>query len=85
MNEITIPLKITYDPKREKNSIHLKFDDMCVNITDDKGNIVGSIDVCIGGGIEFKIEENKKIYFASTKDLWNAFVKMMGYEKYIIE
>lgn len=73
-----IPFEISFDPSREKNFIHLKFNDCQATLNDENGNEIGHICGTMGGGLEMTLEEDGRIFYADAATIWNAFVNMLG-------
>jgi len=73
MNEIdvVVPLKLTMDPNRVKNTLHMTYGDTCVEITDKKTKKeLGYTISCLGGAIEVCV--GKYTWTLLPKDLWMA-------------
>lgn len=71
--EVTVPLKLTFDPGRDKNYLHMTIGDTVVNMSRGKGEKkkeLGWTIACMGGGTEVKIGDYT--WTMSAKGLWLA-------------
>lgn len=79
MNELTIqvPLEVSFDPKQpEKSKQFITFPNMKVTVHDDEtAKDVGYVAGMIGGGVTLQFAEDGRIFYASPKALWNAFMQ----------
>jgi len=83
---LTIPLEITFNPKRNENKVHMFFSDTTIDIKDEDNNNIGRVSGCVGGGIELTIEKDDgRIFYINAKVLWNTFVKMLNRNELIIK
>ena len=81
---ITVPIRCVYDSARGGGKVRMKYEDCCVNVTEDDGEKLGSICGCLGGFVE--IEHRKvspgKVWSLSPKDIWEAVIVALEYKKY---
>lgn len=76
-----LPLEVTYGPKKGRGSFKMKFGDCCVSVKDENGDKIGNVDGCMGGGVEFCLEEDGRIFYLSPQNLWNSFVVALNREE----
>lgn len=73
--EIMVPMRLTWNPQRSKNFLHMSFSDCCAEFK--IGDVpAGSVVGVIGGGVEINIKtedgNNHYGYFISPMDLFKA-------------
>lgn len=58
-----------FEKDAKSGSLHMKFADCCVEVSNDDGKL-GSVDACIGGGMEVNIDGYS--YFIPVLQIWGA-------------
>lgn len=67
--ELPCKLKLTFDPARSQNYMHLTFSDVGFTVMNEETKI-GEVVGCLGGAMEFRIGE--LTYTLDTKALWQT-------------
>lgn len=86
--EITIPVIVSMDPKREKgNFMQMSYVDCGMKIIEENEskNEKGYLYACIGGNYTIKIEGDERTFAVRSTDVWNAFCDMLNKQDYKLE
>ena len=73
---LNIPLRLSFDPTKKNNFLHMTFSDTSVKASQD-GKTVGEVLGCLGGGVEFRLTGDKRTWYASAKDMMFAFFEAL--------
>ena len=65
----------TYAPGRERNYMHLKFQDTSGEVLDDNDNRIGAVNA-YSGGVEIEIGED--VFSVSALELWQFIRTQLG-------
>lgn len=75
--EISVKLRLTIDPSRAKNSLHLTIADTCAQVFNGDRHI-GRVAGCIGGAIEVSIDQPGGLPIAYTLNPLHLFEAVAG-------